>query len=119
MDQKDLHPEQAVHHLRDQHSRVCDALHTFQSVQTQMVFRSGHPSDSLDCAPSLLPPPSCYLGGLQTICHITKDPDFLSSFHLNSDSGFDSDSLSSDKANVLFSSFNDVNDQFQVSLLVG
>lgn len=48
-----------------------------------------------------------------------KDPDFLSSFHLNSDSGSDSDSLSSDKANVLFSSFNDVNDQFQVSLLVG
>lgn len=48
----------------------------------------------------------------------TKDPDFsFFSFHLNSDSGSDSDSLSSDKANVLFSSFNDVNDQFGVSLL--
>lgn len=36
---------------------------------------------TLDFTPSLPPTPYCRLGGLQTICHITKDPDFLSSFH--------------------------------------
>ena len=53
------------------HSRVCRPRWS-SDLATQVT---------LDFTPSLLPSPSCHLGGLQTICHITKDPDFLSFFH--------------------------------------
>lgn len=49
-------------------------------LQTLEIFRSDHPHDSLDLR---LPLPllSFPLGGLQTVCHVTKDPNFLLSFH--------------------------------------